>query len=259
MESTRLRPIIALILALVGGYLLYVSADPARDLGSAMAALVVGVVLGLGTLLWLYRGYRLGTYIPSEDELAYRPWPLLHFLTCAKQAAPLYVGIRLFLFLEWYQAFSGKWANPAWHNGSALEGYWQRAITPGATGATPAVFVQYRAFLQWMIDSGMSGWFSYVIMGGEIAIALGLLFGCLTGWAAFFGFLMNMSFLLAGTTSTNPLLVILELLCMFGYSVAGFWGLDRWLLPAIGTPWHRSQPHTAALGDTAAAAHRSAA
>jgi thiosulfate dehydrogenase [quinone] large subunit len=236
------RPLVALLLALAGGYLLYVSADPARTLSTAVLALVGGAVLGIGTFVILIRGFRPGYYVASDDELTYRPWRPIHFLTSAKQAAPLFVGIRLFLFLEWYQAFSGKWANPAWHSGAALEGYWTRAITPGATGATPTTFVQYRAFLQWLIDTNSSSWFTYVIMGGELAIALGLLFGCLTGWAAFFGFLMNMSFLLAGTTSTNPLLVMLELLCMFGYSVAGYWGLDRWLLPYVGTPWRRLEP-----------------
>jgi thiosulfate dehydrogenase [quinone] large subunit len=200
---------------------------------------VAGAALGLVTLFLQMRDYRSGYYVPSSDELAYRPWSVIHFLICARDAAPLFVGIRLFLFLEWFEAFRHKWADPAWHSGAALQGFWQRAVTPGPTGATPTTFVQYRAFLQWLIDSNASSWFTYLIMGAEITIALGLLVGCLTGWAAFFGFLMNMSFLLAGTTSTNPLLVILEILCMFGYSVAGYWGFDRWLLPAIGTPWGR--------------------
>jgi len=243
MERSNIRTVVALVLALIGGYLLSVSADPARGVTEALVALVAGTALGLVTLFLLMRGYVPGHYVASADELAFRPWRPIHFLTCAVQAAPLYVGIRLFLFLEWFEAFEHKWADPAWHSGAALNGFWQRAVTPGPTGATPAAFVQYRALLQWLIDTGAASWFTYVIMGAEIAIALGLLFGCLTGWAAFFGFVMNMSFLLAGTTSTNPLLVILQLLCMFGYSVAGYWGLDRWLLPTIGTPWDRGVAH----------------
>jgi len=248
VETTRTRTGLALILALAGGYLLSVSADPARGLPDAMLALVIGAALGVVTLAMQLRGYVPGRYVASPDELAYRPWRPIHFLTCAIRAAPLYVGIRLFLFLEWSEAFEHKWENPAWHSGAALTGFWQRAVTPGPTGATPTTFVEYRAFLQWLIDTNAASWFTYVIMGAELAIALGLLLGCLTGWAAFFGFLMNMSFLLAGTTSTNPLLVILELLCLFGYSVAGYWGLDRWLLPAIGTPWSRGEPHEVAPG-----------
>ncbi len=246
MEDSKGRTWLALALALVGGYLLSVSADPARGVPDALLALVIGAALGLATLAMQLRGYVSGRYIASADELAYRPWRPIHFLTCGVRAAPLYVGIRLFLFLEWFEAFRHKWADPAWHSGAALNGFWQRAVTPGPTGATPATFVEYRAFLQWLIDANAASWFTYVIMGAELAIGLGLILGCLTGWAAFFGFLMNMSFLLAGTTSTNPLLVMLELLCIFGYSVAGYWGVDRWLLPTIGTPWGRAEPHDVA-------------
>lgn len=246
MERQTVRSVIALVLAVIGGYLLSVSADPARDVGGATIALVAGAALGLITLFMLMQQYVPGHYLPSPDELAFRPWKPIHFLTCARAAAPLYVGIRIFLFLEWFEAFSHKWVDPAWHSGAALTGFWQRAVTAGPAGTAPTTFVQYRAFLQWLIDTGSASWFTYVVMGGEICIALGLLLGCLTGWAAFFGFLMNMSFLLAGTTSTNPLLVILEILCMFGYSVAGYWGLDRWLLPLIGTPWERDEPRPVA-------------
>ena len=241
MENPKVRPVVGLVLAVIGGYLLNVSADPARDLASASLALVAGCVLGLITFILLMRGYQPGYYVASQQELAYRPWRPFHFMSCAMQAAPLYVGIRIFLFLEWFGAFSHKWADPAWHDGTALQGFWTKAVTPGPTGSAPTTFVQYRAFIQWLIDSGAASWMTYVIMAGEFAIGLGLLVGCLTGWAAFFGFLLNMSFLLAGTTSTNPLLVMLELLCMFGYSVAGFWGLDRWLIPSIGTPWNRQE------------------
>ena len=80
-----------------GGYLLSVSADPARGVTDALFALVVGAGLGLATFIMQLRGYVPGTYVASADELAYRPWRPIHFLTCAVGAAPIYVGIRLFL------------------------------------------------------------------------------------------------------------------------------------------------------------------
>jgi len=70
-------------------------------------------------------------------------------------------------------------------------------------------------------------------------VGLGLLFGCLTGIAAFFGALMNMSFLLAGSASSNPVLFTLAIGLMLGWRVAGYYGIDRYLLPALGTPWQR--------------------
>jgi thiosulfate dehydrogenase [quinone] large subunit len=48
---------------------------------------------------------------------------------------------------------------------------------------------------------------------------------------------MNLNFMLAGTTSSNPVLFGLAVLLMLGWKVAGYWGLDRVLLPVLGTPW----------------------
>jgi thiosulfate dehydrogenase [quinone] large subunit len=68
-------------------------------------------------------------------------------------------------------------------------------------------------------------------------VGLGLLVGALTGIAAFFGATMNMSFMLAGSASTNPILFMLAVGLMLAWRVAGYYGLDRYLLPALGAPW----------------------
>jgi thiosulfate dehydrogenase [quinone] large subunit len=59
------------------------------------------------------------------------------------------------------------------------------------------------------------------------------------GIAAFGGLLMNMAFLLAGTVSTNPGLALLGVLLVLAWKNAGYIGLDRFLLPLLGTPWQR--------------------
>jgi thiosulfate dehydrogenase [quinone] large subunit len=88
-----------------------------------------------------------------------------------------------------------------------------------------------------MLDNGWYTWFAQLVAWGETLVGLGLLVGALVGIAAFFGTLMNFSFLLAGTTSTNPVLFGLGVFLVLAWKVAGFWGLDRWLLPLLGTPW----------------------
>ena len=70
-----------------------------------------------------------------------------------------------------------------------------------------------------------------------MAVGLGLIFGCLTGVAAFFGTVLNFSFELAGTTSTNPVLFGVTVLIVLAWRTSGWWGLDRYVLPALGTPW----------------------
>jgi thiosulfate dehydrogenase [quinone] large subunit len=48
---------------------------------------------------------------------------------------------------------------------------------------------------------------------------------------------MNMSFLLAGSASVNPVLFTLAVGLILGWKVAGYYGVDRYLLPLLGTPW----------------------
>ena len=81
-----------------------------------------------------------------------------------------------------------------------------------------------------------------MIVFGELAIGVGLLVGAFVGIAAFFGALMNMSFLMAGTVSTNPVLFFAGILLVLAWKNAGYLGLDRFLLPMLGTPW--KQPMT---------------
>src|SRR5207253_3516224 len=98
----------------------------------------------------------------------------------------------------------------------------------------------YRNFIQFLVDSNSAGWFSYVIVGGELAVGIGLILGAFVGVAAFGGLLMNMAFMLAGTTSTNPVLAVLGIVLILAWKNAGYVGLDRYFLPLLGTPWQRT-------------------
>lgn len=71
----------------------------------------------------------------------------------------------------------------------------------------------------------------------ELLIGVALIVGLFTGLAAFGGALLNFNFLLAGTASTNPVLFILAIALILAWKVAGHYGLDRFVLPALGTLW----------------------
>ena len=105
-----------------------------------------------------------------------------------------------------------------------------------ATGAHPAVQDWYASFLQHIVIPNAAA-FAYIITFGEILVGLGLLVGALTGIAAFFGLVMNLNYLLAGTVSTNPILGVLAILVILAWRIAGYYGVDRYLLPILGTPW----------------------
>jgi thiosulfate dehydrogenase [quinone] large subunit len=154
--------------------------------------------------------------------------------------AIFWLPVRFFVGREWLAAGLHKIVDPEWSGeGAAIRGYWERAVTIPETGRPPITYDWYRQVLQYMIDNGWSSWFAPLIAWGEVLVGLGLLVGALVGIAAFFGTVMNVSFLLAGSTSSNPVLFGLAVFLVLAWKVAGYWGLDRWLLPALGTPWQR--------------------
>jgi thiosulfate dehydrogenase [quinone] large subunit len=244
MTNPTTRRVVAAVAALVGGYLLYLGANPESDFGRALLGFWAGLLLFLAVAWLLLRFYRPGTDAPSEDEVDVREWRALRFLRYGRDAAPLYLGLRLFLAWEWLEAGWHKVTDPAWvTTGQALQAYWQRAVAVPAPPARPAItYPAYRAFIQYMLDNGWYSWFADLIAYGEVLIGLGFLFGGLIGLAAFFALLMNFSFIFAGSTSSNPLLILLEVVVLLGWRVAGWWGVDRFLLPRLGTPWAPGQP-----------------
>ena len=48
--------------------------------------------------------------------------------------------------------------------------------------------------------------------------------------------------MLAGSASSNPLLFVAALFLLLAWKTAGYYGLDRFLLPKLGTPWTKGAP-----------------
>lgn len=122
-------------------------------------------------------------------------------------------------------------------DGLALKGFWERVIAMPEQGRPPIAFDWYRDFLTFMLNNEWYTWFSWLIALGEVAVGIALIIGVFTGLAALGGAFLNFNFLMAGTASTNPVLFVIALLIAFGWKTAGWVGVDRWLLPALGTPW----------------------
>jgi thiosulfate dehydrogenase [quinone] large subunit len=242
VDNPTYRRLAALVAALVGGYLLYLGANPDSSPSTAFWCLVGGFALFLITLFVLQRTYQPAEDAVSTDEVPLREWKVARFLRRARDAAPLFLGIRLFLGWEWLDAGWHKLQDPKWfQTGEALRAYWERAATVPEPPGRPAItYPIYRSVIQYMLDNNWETWFNYAIIFGELLIGLGLLVGGLTAIAAFFGMLMNFTFLFAGSVSSNPTFIILGLLIIVGWRVAGWWGLDRFILGWLGSRHERA-------------------
>jgi len=164
------------------------------------------------------------------------PWTKFLFLDT--RSAWLWLAVRLYVGYIWLSSGLNKLGSSTWvgdSTGEALTGFIAGAIAKAA-GPRPAVQWWYASFLETVVLPYVEIW-SYFIVWGEILVGLGLIIGLFTGIAAFFGGFMNLNFLLAGTVSTNPILLILSIGLLLAFRVAGYFGLDRYVLPVLGTPW----------------------
>ncbi len=164
--------------------------------------------------------------------------PIARFLFNDTRSAPIWLALRLWIGLDWLYAGYEKLIGTGWlDGGKSLLGYWKVAVAFPPTGKPPVTYTWYRDVLNALISSDSASWFAWLIVFGEIAVGLGLIFGGLTAVAAFFGTLMNFSFMMAGSTSSNPMMFGLTIFIILAWKNAGWWGLDRFILPALGTPW----------------------
>ena len=234
-SSTRTA---ALVLGVLAAALLFWMVNPWVEVPGEIRPIVTVAfwVVAIGLLVVLYLETRTD---PDAGEVEIEGPGFARFLFSNSRAALFWLPVRLFLGFSWLESGWGKLQNPDWTTGgAALRAYWERAAAIPEAPARPSItFEWYRDFINALLAGNHETWFSWLVMLGEVAIGLGLLLGVLTGVAAFFGALMNMSFLLAGSASTNPIMFTLAIGLILAWKVAGYYGLDRYLLPRLGTPW----------------------
>jgi thiosulfate dehydrogenase [quinone] large subunit len=200
------------------------------------------------------------------------------YLFGSSQTAWLWLVARLWLGWEWFQAGWGKvfggditwrfwdWGNEAfaltgdgnigWIRsgtvvaedgtqmavgvGDSVAGFASGAIA-SAEGPHPDVaYSWYVNFLEWIRDT------AHPVVGplvafGELLIGVLLIVGLFTGIAAFLGMVLNFSFAFAGSAGVNPAMILVSGLLILAWRNAGWYGLDRFVLSRLGTPWQRTQ------------------
>jgi thiosulfate dehydrogenase [quinone] large subunit len=179
--------------------------------------------------------------------------PLAKFLFSDTRMAIVWLVLRVYVGYSWVDA--------GWHkildtgaktnyiiDGSGLLAFWNRIAAVPAAPAKPVILYDwYRGFIQFLIDNHTEVFMGKVVAFGETAVGIGLILGAFVGVAALAGGFMNMNFMLAGSASSNPVLLILAIVLILAWKTAGYIGLDRFLLPILGTPWKAPKPPVAAV------------
>ena len=184
----------------------------------------------------------MATNITKKGTVIADP-PLARFLFSDTRMAFVWLLVRVYVGWAWLEAGwhkiqdTGATTNYI-YDGRGILAFWQNiAKVPAAPAKPPITYDWYRGFIQFLIDSHAEVVMGKVIAFGETAVGLGLIFGAFTGIAAVSGAFMNLNFMLAGSSSTNPVLLLLGFLLVLAWKTSGYIGLDRFLLPLLGTPW----------------------
>lgn len=165
--------------------------------------------------------------------------PIARLLFAEPTLAPLWLLVRLYVGGSWLRAGWTKLADPAgaWIGARAGAGILQQLAPvldqPGRGGAGREAW--YAAALAQAIvpRAALAG---QVLVVAEILLGVATIVGLLTGVAAFVGSAIHTPYVLLG----DPVMVVLALLLVLGWRVAGYYGLDRWVLPLAGVPGYSS-------------------
>lgn len=145
---------------------------------------------------------------------------------------PICTLLRIWLGYEWLMAGYEKITGVGWigsKSGVAITGFLNGAVAK-AGGEHPAVQSWYADFIK-NVALPNAKIFSYVVAFGEILVGISLILGALTIVGLIAGAFMNLNYLLAGTTSTNPNMYTIAVILLFAGAYAYKIGLDYLLIP----------------------------
>ncbi|WP_129045404.1 DoxX family protein [Companilactobacillus metriopterae] len=154
---------------------------------------------------------------------------MIKFLRTNRVASGILAVLRIYLGVMWTMSGYSKIASGNFNPKGMFMGTLSHPVV-GPTGDT--VYPWFNDMIKnfFMPHANAMG---FMVSWGELLVGLGLIFGCLTTAAAFFGMLMNFTYLLSGSVSVNPTFILIEFIILAAGFNAGKIGLDRWIIPYL--------------------------
>lgn len=148
-----------------------------------------------------------------------------------KYLIPVWTILRVWLGFQWIIPGIEKLKDPTWvgsQSGVAVTGFLKGALAK-SSGEHPAVQWWYARFIE---NAALpnAGVFTYIVPVGEVLVGISLILGAFTIAGLLGGAFMNLNYLLAGTTSTNPILYTAAIILMVAGANAYKIGIDQLIL-----------------------------
>ncbi|MBB6446981.1 DoxX family protein [Bacillus benzoevorans] len=152
----------------------------------------------------------------------------IKFLKENRYVTPLLTVLRLYLGWEWMNAGWGKITSGKFDASGFLFG-----ALKNMSGEHPAVQPWWGNFLKEVAIPYIDV-FNAIVPWGEFLVGIGLILGIFTSFSILMGLTMNFAYMLSGTTSTNPQMVLLGMFILAAGINAEKIGLDHWIIPLLG-------------------------
>jgi thiosulfate dehydrogenase [quinone] large subunit len=139
--------------------------------------------------------------------------------------------LRVWLGYQWIEPAIEKLKDPTWvgsQAGTAITGFLKGAVAK-STGDHPSVQWWYARFVE-NVALPNAKVFSYLVPCGELLVGISLILGAFTIAGLIGGAFMNLNYLLAGTTSTNPILYTVAIILMVAGANVYKLGIDSLLI-----------------------------
>ena len=156
--------------------------------------------------------------------------------TNATYTGLMWLVLRLFVGYEfvtagWEKVTSGQWLGFD-NGGAAIQGFLGGALKKAATGEHPEVQGWYAGLVQNVFLPNAT-LFANMVAIGETLVGVALILGVFTKFSAAMGATMNLAFLAAGVSSSNPQMLVFQVAMVFGGAGVAYYGLDHFVLPYL--------------------------
>ncbi|MFW5709311.1 MAG: DoxX family protein [Chloroflexota bacterium] len=163
---------------------------------------------------------------------------IVRFLFNDPRMAPLWTIVRVLIGLKWLEIAIPKLSNPGWiETGAIVRGFWENQVRVPEAGPAPITYGWYRDIIQGLLDAEAYQWMAPSIVVLEVMFGVMFILGAFVGFTALAAAFLHWTYLMAGSAGNNGIMFPATVLLIAAWKVAGYYGLDYFLMRRISALW----------------------